>query len=164
MSLSWEDSYLGQIRTLAGDERTLILVGARCIIRDETGRLLLIKRSDNGFWALPAGAMELGESITDCAVREVREETGLIATATTLCALYSSPENTNTNMYGHTYQQFSALFRIDAYEGELQRVTDETTDAGFFGPGEFPEPTGKSVRRSLDDLEAFERTGTVVLG
>jgi 8-oxo-dGTP pyrophosphatase MutT (NUDIX family) len=50
---------MGQLRILAGDERTLILVGARCVVRDGDGRVLLIKRSDNGEWALPAGSMEL---------------------------------------------------------------------------------------------------------
>ena len=65
MASSWEESYLGQIRTLAGAERTLIVIGARNIVRDDQGRVLLIKRSDNGYWAFPAGTMELGESISE---------------------------------------------------------------------------------------------------
>jgi hypothetical protein len=67
-SISWAESYLGQLRALAGD-RTLMFVGARCVVRDADDRVLLIQRSDNGLWALPAGAMELGESIAGCAAR-----------------------------------------------------------------------------------------------
>ncbi|HEY1487350.1 MAG TPA: NUDIX domain-containing protein [Micromonosporaceae bacterium] len=160
MASSWEESYLGQIRTLAGDERTLIVIGARNIVRDDQGRVLLIKRSDNGFWAFPAGTMELGESISECAVREVFEETGLNARAVTLVGIYSNVEHVGTpNMFGHKYQFITVVFRVDAYDGELVRVTDETTDAAFYRPEDLPEPLSDSIRRTLDDLEAFEKTG-----
>jgi ADP-ribose pyrophosphatase YjhB (NUDIX family) len=159
--LSWAESYLGQLRALAGD-RTLLFVGARAVVRDEDGRLLLIRRSDNGFWALPAGAMELGESITDCAVREVREETGLVALRTTPFAIYSGPAYTYTNMYGDTYQLFMMAFRVDDWTGELAKVTDETTDAGFFAPDELPMASS-IIAETLADLADFERTGQLVM-
>ena len=55
----------------------MLFVGARGVILDDQNRLLLIQRSDNHRWAIPAGAMELGESMEECAIREVWEETGL---------------------------------------------------------------------------------------
>src|SRR5262245_38294466 len=103
MSLAWEESYLGRLRALAGD-RVLLLVGARCLVRDSAGRLLLILRSDNRHWGLPAGAIELGESIEECAAREVLEETGLQATALTPFAMYTGRAHTVTDVYGNTYQ------------------------------------------------------------
>ena len=42
-------------------------------VRDDAGRLLLIHKIDNDFWALPGGAMELGETVADAAIREVTE-------------------------------------------------------------------------------------------
>ena len=54
-------------------------IGARAVIRDPGGRILLIQRNDNSRWALPAGTMELGQTLRDCAIREVYEETGLTA-------------------------------------------------------------------------------------
>jgi ADP-ribose pyrophosphatase YjhB (NUDIX family) len=161
--LSWADSYLGQLRALAGD-RTLLFVGARAVVRDEGGRLLLIRRSDNGMWALPAGAMELGESIADCAVREVREETGLEALRITPFAIYSGPAYTFTNMYGDTYQLYMTVFRVDEWTGELVRQTDETTDAGFFAVDELPTSMPSVIlTETLTDLAAFERTGRLVV-
>ena len=74
--LDYEESYVGQLRQLAGD-RTLIVPAARAIIQDKDGKILLIRRRDNGQWDLPAGGIELGESITKCLKREVKEETGL---------------------------------------------------------------------------------------
>jgi ADP-ribose pyrophosphatase YjhB (NUDIX family) len=160
--LSWAESYLGQLRALAGD-RTLLFVGARAVVRDEAGRLLLIRRSDNGMWALPAGAMELGESIADCAVREVREETGLAALRTTPFAIYSGAAYTFTNMYGDTYQLFMTAFRVDEWDGELVKETDETIDAGFFARDELPSEPSRVLAETLADLASFERTGQVVL-
>ncbi|MEH1016153.1 NUDIX domain-containing protein [Micromonospora sp. CPCC 206060] len=162
MSVSWAESYVGQLRAIAGD-RVLLFVGARAVLRDDAGRVLLIQRSDNGHWAMPAGAMELGESIMDCAVREVREETGLRALGVTPFAMYTGPDRINTNMFGHTYQLFTVAFRVNGYDGELLTSTDETTDARFCRPEEFPAPLSASVTETLADLAAFEQTGAMVL-
>jgi ADP-ribose pyrophosphatase YjhB (NUDIX family) len=162
VSVSWAESYVGQLRALAGD-RTLMFVGARAVLRDQRGRVLLIQRSDNGHWSMPAGAMELGESIADCAVREVREETGLRALRVSAFALYTGPDRTHTNMYGHTYQVFTTAFRIDEWDGELLRITDETTDAGFFHPDAFPAPLSPSVTETLADLAVFEQADRLIL-
>jgi 8-oxo-dGTP pyrophosphatase MutT (NUDIX family) len=161
--MAWADSYLGRLRASAGDDETLLFVGARGLILDAEDRLLMIRRADNGRWALPAGAMELGESITECAIREVWEETGLRATGLTPFSMYTGPRYTYTNQWRHTYQMFITTFRIHAWEGELERVTDETLDAGFFPPDALPDPPSLFVKETLDDLAEFERTGQLVL-
>jgi len=61
VALTWAESYLGRVRTSVGDADTILFVGARGVILDEQNRLLLIQRSDNLRWAIPAGAMELAE-------------------------------------------------------------------------------------------------------
>ena len=161
MGIPWAESYLGRVRASAGDAATLLFVGARGLVFDDAGRLLLIQRSDNHRWALPAGAMELGESITDCAIREVWEETGLKATSLTPFSLYTTPDHTYTNEWGHTYQHIVTTFKIDAWEGELQRVTDETVDARWYERSELPpSPVLDEVLR---DLAQFERTGTMIV-
>nr|MDT0660138.1 NUDIX domain-containing protein [Micromonospora sp. DSM 115978] len=162
MSIGWAESYLGQLRALAGD-RTLLFVGSRAVVRDGAGRVLLIQRADNGYWAMPAGAMELGESISDCAAREVWEETGLRASVVTPFALYTGPDRTFTNMFGDTYQLFVVAFRVDVWQGELLTVTDETTDAVFYPAGQFPAPLSSTVAETLADLAFFEETGQMVL-
>jgi 8-oxo-dGTP pyrophosphatase MutT (NUDIX family) len=163
VALTWEESYLGRLRALAGDE-VLVLVGARCVVRDDQGRVLLIRRSDNGQWAWPAGAMEIGESIAECAARELWEETGLEATALTPFAMYTGPDHTVTNMWGDTYQLHVSAFRIDAWRGELLTMTDETTDAVFYDPSALPSPLVPSVPRTIDHLARFESTGHFILG
>jgi ADP-ribose pyrophosphatase YjhB (NUDIX family) len=159
---AWSESYFGQLRALAGD-RTLLLTATRTVVRDSSGRLLLIRRSDNGVWSVPAGAMELGESVTECAARELSEETGLQATELTPFALHTGPGYIQRNMFGDTYQHFVVLFRVDRWHGELVRQTDETTDAGFFPAGEPPEPVSRTVAETLADLSAYEASGRLVV-
>jgi 8-oxo-dGTP pyrophosphatase MutT (NUDIX family) len=161
--MAWEDSYLGQLRAAAG-EAVLLFVGSRCLIRDDAGRLLLIRRSDNLRWAVPAGAMELGETAAGCAAREAFEETGLRVTDLTPFALYSGPGQVFTNEWGHTYQLHVTAFRADAWDGDLLTTTDETVDARFFDLAELPEPVMGSVPEVVRDLARFEATGAFVLG
>ncbi|MEU4216782.1 NUDIX domain-containing protein [Actinoplanes sp. NPDC026623] len=161
MALTWAESYLGRVRTSVGDTETILFVGARGVLLDDQNRLLLIQRSDNHRWAIPAGAMELGESMQDCAIREVWEETGLRATSLTPFAFHTT--RTFTNEWGHTYQQILMSFRIHAWEGELLKVTDETVDAGFFPLDALPGPKSRIVEETLADLASFEATGRMVL-
>ena len=161
MALTWAESYLGRVRTSVGDDDTLLFVGARGVIIDDRNRLLLIQRSDNHRWAIPAGAMELGESMEECAIRETWEETGLTATSLTPFSFHS--RHTFTNGYGHTYQQILMSFRIDTWEGELLRQTEESVDAGFFPLDALPGPRSAIIEEALADLASFEATGRLVL-
>jgi 8-oxo-dGTP pyrophosphatase MutT (NUDIX family) len=154
----YEESYLGQIRKLVGD-REIIITAARAVIRDRQGRILFIRRRDNGLWALPAGSQELGESIYACLVREVREETGLEVITATPMAIYS--QLPITTAYGDPYQLLLVQFLVDEWSGELVKETDETVDAGFFAFDALPEPIPGAYHEALDDLRTYD--GSLIL-
>ena len=103
---------------------------ARAVIFDDRGRILLIRRGDNKQWALPAGDMEPGESVTECMAREVWEETGLTVESSTAFAIYSEPRFTAPTR--PEAQLLTVAYRVDAWSGELRTTTDETDDAGGF--------------------------------
>jgi ADP-ribose pyrophosphatase YjhB (NUDIX family) len=159
---AWEESYLGQLRESVGPDRVLMTVGARAVLRDAEGRVLLIRRSDNGRWALPAGTMELRQTLRDCAIREVLEETGLTVHEVTPFALYSG-EQLTTSAWGQPYQHITLACRADSWSGELLRETDETIDAAFHPVDALPDGAGANTRRTLEDLARFEAGAAFVL-
>lgn len=158
----WQNSYHGRLRSAMGDA-TLMFVGARGVIRDGEGRFLLIQRTDNGVWAFPAGAMEIGESLADCAIRETFEETGLKAGKATLFALLTAPRYTFTNIFGDTYQHISGTYLLEEITGELTPDPEEALDAGWFALDTMPAKSSRVVEWTLGHLAMFEETGQLFL-
>jgi 8-oxo-dGTP pyrophosphatase MutT (NUDIX family) len=76
---------------------------------DDTGRILLIRRVDNGLWAMPGGGLEVGETPVQGVVREVLEETGVTCEPVALVGIYDSRLCGTPSLY-HLYQ-FSFLCR-----------------------------------------------------
>lgn len=158
--IPYEETYLGQLRQVTG-KRKLISVGVRGIIVNAAGEVLLVERSDNGLWVMPAGGIELDESVETALRREVFEETGLTMTEATLIAIYSDPRYSIVTAYGDPYQIISFVFRVDAWQGEIRAETDETTNAKFFSLDTLPDNMPPMYHETLEDLQAFD--GVVIL-
>ena len=95
--------------------------------------VLLTRRTDNGRWCLPGGAMDPGESAAECCAREVLEETGLVVSVGRLLGVYSSPHRILEYADGNRRQGFTRSFEAEIIGGELG-LSDETTAFGFFSP------------------------------
>jgi ADP-ribose pyrophosphatase YjhB (NUDIX family) len=117
----------------------LINPGARAIIRDAYGRALFIQRADTAERAMPAGLMELNESILDCLKREVREETGLEVLEASAIALYTEPRFAHIAASGDHIQMFAVVFRVDRWQGSIALSTDEAAQIRFFALDELPQ-------------------------
>ncbi len=68
-------------------------VGAHAALFDGEGRILLVRRSDDGKWCLPCGWVEPNEAPEETAVRETQEETGLEVRVTRLIGVYTRRAN-----------------------------------------------------------------------
>ncbi len=95
-----------------------IVVAVTAFILDAAGRLLMIRRTDNNLYAIPGGAQEIGETISQAIVREVTEETGILVEVTGLIGVYSDPEHVIAFADGEVRQEFSLCFRARPINGE----------------------------------------------
>ena len=97
------------------------------IVENESDEILMIQRSDNGNWAVPGGAIDLGESMTDAAVRETREETGIDCEITGLVGIYTDPKHIVLyTSNGEARQEFSILLKGRVLGG-TPTPSDEST-------------------------------------
>jgi ADP-ribose pyrophosphatase YjhB (NUDIX family) len=120
--------------------------GTSIIARLPDGRIVLVKRRDNGLWGLPGGMVDWGEDIATVVDRELREETGLqVAQIRRLIGVYSAPDR------DPRIHSICVVVEVDAI-GEMKIDPMETLDVQAFHPNEIP--TGRlshDHRRQLDD-------------
>jgi ADP-ribose pyrophosphatase YjhB (NUDIX family) len=112
-----------------------LVPGASAIVTDDDGSVLLHRRSDNQRWALPGGAMDIGETIAQCAEREVREETGLAVKAYRIVGVYSDPDHVFAYSDGEVRQEFSVCFACQILTGEIAK-SNESLEVKFWPVGE----------------------------
>ena len=100
--------------------RNSIVPAVTAVVRDDFGELLMIERADNGYWALPGGAQDFGESITD-ADKALRfgEETGIDVEVIALSGIYSDPGHVIAYDNGEVRQEFSLRFHARPVSGML---------------------------------------------
>jgi 8-oxo-dGTP pyrophosphatase MutT (NUDIX family) len=115
-----------------------VVPSASAIVTDEHGRILLVKRRDNTLWALPGGGHDIGESIEQTAVREVKEETGLDVEVSRLVGIYTNPAHVVAFTDGEVRQQFSLCFTTKLRGGELA-IDHESTDIAWTQPADIEQ-------------------------
>jgi ADP-ribose pyrophosphatase YjhB (NUDIX family) len=104
-----------------------IVPSVNVAVTNDAGEVLLIRRSDNENWALPGGAVDLGESLAQAAVRETREETGVDCQITGLSGIYTDPAHVlfyTSN--GEARQEFSIVLTARATGGQPTRSSETT--------------------------------------
>ena len=136
----------------------VIRPGACAAVFNERGEILLQKRADNGYWSMPGGAVDPGESVEQGVLREVWEETGLHVRVVRLVGVYSDPRNYMITQYpgGDIVHNVSLCFVCEWESGTLQ-ISDESTDLGYFPLDALPEPMMPSHLIRLKDVLAHQR-------
>jgi ADP-ribose pyrophosphatase YjhB (NUDIX family) len=133
-------------------------VGCSASIFDSSGKkVLLVRRADNGKWAVPGGYMESGESFSEACKREVREETGLEVNVNRLIGIYTSPNLLLEYSDGNKWQLVVFHFDAEFVKGEL-RPSEETTEFGFFSLSEVNalDMNGLDRKRVLDGFAGLQ--------
>jgi ADP-ribose pyrophosphatase YjhB (NUDIX family) len=130
-------SYIDWLRSRVGHHK-IVLTFTSVILRDGQDRILLQQRSDFDAWGLPGGVLEFGESILDCARRELFEETSLTAGDLSLAGVYSEPEFDVFYPNGDQVQQYTICLQGRVMGGNLRADGLESRAVQFFRPDELP--------------------------
>jgi ADP-ribose pyrophosphatase YjhB (NUDIX family) len=113
---------------------------ASAFVQDDTGRILLLKRVDNGLWTIPTGGVEKGESVGQAAIRECREETGLHIAITGLVGVFSTPEHVIAYMHHEEVlevrQPINICVRARVTGGTVVPEPAEAAEVGWVAPGD----------------------------
>jgi ADP-ribose pyrophosphatase YjhB (NUDIX family) len=107
-------------------------VDVRAVVVRE-GRLLLVKETQDGKWALPGGWADLGVSPAEMAAKEVREEAGFEVKASRLLAVFGRKLDPRS-----VFSVYKLIFQCELVGGEA-RVSHETSEVAFFAKDALPE-------------------------
>ncbi|WP_453989916.1 NUDIX domain-containing protein [Bacillus nitroreducens] len=129
--------------------------GVAVIILNEEKQVLLQKRSDVGLWGIPSGHIEIGETVSEAAIREVKEETNLDIKINKLIGVYSDPDS-QVFAYpnGKVVHFITTCFLAEITGGELRCNSSESLELKFFNQQNLPQDLLKMHPRWLQDALA----------
>lgn len=109
-------------------EPNSLVPSVNAIVENEQGQILLIRRTDSGNWSLPGGAIELGESVRQAAVRETKEESGIDCEVTGVAGIYSNPNHlVEYTSDGEIRQEFTIVLTARSTGGD-PTPSDESSE------------------------------------
>ncbi len=145
-SLEDEKNYIRRIRKYVGHQKIILNAAGGIIVKDN--KILLQKRSDNNAWGLPGGMLEVNETYLEAAIREIKEETGLIVKPVNYLGIYH-----NHNMIYPNKDEshvICAIYIFEIVSGEL-RLDEESLDLKFFSKDELPVIFASDHRLAIND-------------
>ncbi|URN05502.1 NUDIX domain-containing protein [Actinomadura madurae] len=122
------------------------------VVENDKGEILMIRRTDNGNWALPGGAIDLGESVAQAGIRETEEETGIDVEIIGLIGIYSDPKHVIHYTSNNEVRQEFSILLIARQVGGTERLSGESLAVEWV-PREHVERRGMdpSMRLRLRD-------------
>jgi ADP-ribose pyrophosphatase YjhB (NUDIX family) len=130
-------------------------VDVRVVVFRGTGEVLLVQeRADHDRWTLPGGWADVGYSPFEVAVKEAREETGLVVRPVRLLALLDKRKHAHPP---HPWHAYKAFIHCEVEGGELRTSTPETSGARWFRAAEFRSIELSTDRATVEQLESLMR-------
>ena len=130
--------YIMNLREKIGHS-PLIGVGATTLVFNNKNELLLNLRSDTNTWGIPGGSKELNETLEECAIRELKEETNINVNDLELITVLSGKEYYFKYPNEDELDCVIALYKVSNYEGELNINDGESKELKFFSLDNLPE-------------------------
>lgn len=130
--------YIMNLREIVGHS-PLIGVGATTLVYNNENELLLNLRGDTNTWGIPGGSKELNETLEECAVRELKEETNINVNDLELITVLSGKEYYFKYPNEDELDCVIALYKVLNYEGKLNINDGESKQLKFFSLDNLPE-------------------------
>jgi ADP-ribose pyrophosphatase YjhB (NUDIX family) len=127
--------YIAKLREYVGHDM-LLMPGTAVIPRDAQGRILLIRQTDSGQWAMIGGSMEPLETPEETALRETREEAGVDVRLDGVLGVFGGPDQVVNYPNGDVVAYVAIVFGATVVSGTPRPDQEETLAAGWFTPGE----------------------------
>ncbi len=137
--------YIHELRKQIGPRKIILNCAGALIIRDD--RILFQRRTDNGRWGLIGGLVEMNETYTEAALREIREETGLEVELDSFLGIFHNHEMVWSN--GDAAHVIASMFTAHIVSGE-PRIDEESYELRFFRKDELPEVFAEDHIAALD--------------
>ena len=131
-----------QIEPLRGPifSRPTPIASCDAAVIDDQGQILLIRRANNGQWAMPGGALEVGETPAEGVVREALEETGIRCRPVAFVGVFDSRLCGGTARRFHLYQLLFLCEPLNHEPAAPPTHSIEVLDAAWFREDALPEP------------------------
>jgi 8-oxo-dGTP pyrophosphatase MutT (NUDIX family) len=126
------------MRSKVGHE-PIISVGATTLVFNDKNELLLNLRSDSNDWGIPGGGKELNETLEDCAIRELKEETNLDISDLKLVTVLSGKDYYYKYPNDDEVDCVIALYQVKNYSGKLNINDGESIKLKFFSLDNLPK-------------------------
>jgi 8-oxo-dGTP pyrophosphatase MutT (NUDIX family) len=130
----------------------LLQPGVAAVIVNPAGQVLLQRRSDDGEWGLPGGALEPGEEPAEALVREIREETALEVVPERIVGVYAGADFFVRYPNGDEAAILSITFACRPVAGEPRVNDDESLEVRYFAPDALPAMRARHRMRIQDAL------------
>lgn len=130
--------YIMNMRKYVGHS-PIIGVGATILVFNKNKELLLNLRTDTNTWGIPGGSKELNETLEECAIRELKEETNINANDLKLVTVLSGKEYYFKYPNEDELDCVITLYKVEDYNGELKINDNESKKLKFFSLNNLPE-------------------------
>jgi ADP-ribose pyrophosphatase YjhB (NUDIX family) len=133
------------------------------VVVNEADEILMIRRTDNDNWAVPGGAIDLGESVAQAAVRETCEESGIECEITGLVGIYSDPKHVLLyTSNGEVRQEFSIVLTARPLSGQ-PTPSSESSEVRWVPASEVRDYTmDRSMQIRINDYLAHKKLPVII--
>ena len=129
--------YINDLRKYVGHQ-PILTAGVGLLVFNEGNKGLMQLRTDYNAWGFPGGAMELGESFEEVAIRELKEETNLDADELKLIKILSGKDTYREYPNGDKLYDITAIFLVKKYHNDLKINDNESKKLDWFNINDLP--------------------------